>query len=221
MVSKPVSFRYEQIDTYKKGMTVKKIVLLIVMAFFLFGGDCWADGYRGSLAVSSVSFRGGFDIIQDMADGFWKAGLSGLYTEDGETEYKWAEIRFTLGADVFRPGLTCEAGLKGLVGKADDMGFSGDVGSVALTGRIGYDFAQQMVFPGSIELYGGVDYANDILSFQDTEDYLSYHFGIGIPLFQHAAVVVEYSAYDIGMMSEAGNWRLEDDAFRVGLSIKF
>lgn len=200
---------------------MKKILPLVLLTSFFLGDYCWADGYKGSLAVSSVSFRGGFDIIRDMADGFWKTGLSGLYTEDGETEYKWAEICFALGADVFQPGLTCEAGVKGLLGKADDMGLSGDLGVVALTGRIGYDFAQQMVLPGSFELYGGIDYANDIMSFQDTEDYLSYHFGIGIPLFQHAAVVMEYSAYDIGMTSEAGDWRLEDDAFRAGLSIRF
>ena len=200
---------------------MKKILPLVLLTCLFMGDCCWADGYKGSLAVSNVSFRGGVDIIQDMADGFWKTRVSGLFTEDGETEYKWAEIGFTVGADVFQPGLTCEAGVKGLLGKADDMGFSGDVGAVVLIGRIGYDFAQQMVLPGSFKLFGSIDYANDILSFQDTENYLAFHFGIDMPLFQHAAVSMEYSVYEIDMTSEVADWCLEDDAFRVGLSIHF
>jgi hypothetical protein len=200
---------------------MKKILLLVLLTCFLLEGYCWADGYNGSLTVNSVSFRGSFDIIKGVSDGFWRSGVSGLYTEDGETEYKWAEICFTMGADVFQPGLTCEAGLKGLVGTAEDMGFSGDVGTVALTGRVSYDFAQQMVLPGAFELFGSIEYANEILSFQDTEDYLAFHFGIDIPLFQHAAIVMEYSVYDIDMTSESGDWWFEDDAFRAGLLIRF
>lgn len=200
---------------------MKKTVLIFLLASLFISSHCWADGYEGTLAVGSGSLRGDFQIVRDMADGFWKTGVSGLYTEEDETEYKWGELGFMVGSDLLHPGLTCEVGLKGLLGKAEENGFSGDVGAIAFSGRASYDFAQQMALPGSFEVFMGLDYANDILSFQDTDDYLAFHLGLGVPLFQHAAVVMEYSVYNMDMTSGPGRWELDDDLFRIGLSLKF
>jgi hypothetical protein len=200
---------------------MKKIILFTLLAVLFTSGQCWAGGKEFALTVSGHSIRGDFQAVNDMADGFWKAGLSGIYTEDDETEYKWGEVGFIVGSDAFHPGLTCEVGMKGLIGKAEEGPFSGDVGTIAFTGKIAYDFAQQMTIPGSFELFLGLDYANEILSFMDTEDYMALHFGIEIPLFEHAAVVVEFSDYDMDMSSGPGEWDLDDDRFRLGLMLRF
>lgn len=202
-------------------MVMKKTTLIFLLASLFICSHCWADGYEGTLMVGSGSIRGDFQIVNDMADGFWKTGVSGLYTEEDETEYKWGELGFMVGSDVLHPGLTCEVGLKGLLGKAEEKGFSGDVGAIAFSGRASYDFAQQMVLPGAFEVFMGLDYANDILSFQDSDDYLAFHLGLGVPLFQHAVVVMEYSVYNMDMTSGPGGWELDDDRFRIGLSMNF
>ncbi len=200
---------------------MKKILPIILLAGLLISSQCWADGYETALTVNNDSIYGDFQIVTNMADGFWKTGISGIYTEDNDTNYKWAEVGFTVGSDAFYRGLTCEVGLKGLLGKAEDNDFSGDVGAVAFTGRVTYDFAQQLTLPGSFKVFGGIDYANKILSFQDTEDYMALHLGLGVPLFEHASVIMEYSNYDMDMNDGPGHWSLNDDEFRIGLSMKF
>ena len=207
--------------TNRKGMAMKKMILLILMASFLTGNYCWADTYKGSLAVGSDSFQGGFNVIRDMADGFWNTGVSVLYNRKHDTEYKWADIGITVGGNMFKPGLSCEVGVKGLLGKAEDENFSGDVGGIAFTGRISYDFSQQMIVPGSFKMFSGIDYANDILSFLDTKNYFSFHVGFGIPIFEHATIMAIYSYYKMDMSPKTGDWTLEDDAFRAGLEIRF
>jgi len=202
-------------------MVMKKTALIIFLANLFIYSHCWADEHVGTLTVGSGSVRGDFQIVRDMGDGFWKFGVSGLYAEDNDTEYKWGEVGFMVGSDLLHPGLTCEVGLKGLIGEAEDYGLSGDVGAVAFSGRASYDFAQQMTISGSFEVFIGLDYANDILSFLDTDDYFAFHTGVDIPLFEHAAVILEYSVYDMDMTSGPGRWELDDELFRIGLSVSF
>jgi hypothetical protein len=200
---------------------MKKTALILLLAGFFICNHSWAEGFEGKVMVSGNSIRGDFYTVQRMDDGFWKTGVSGIYTEDGDTEYKWGELFFMVGSDVIRPGLTCEVGLKGILGKAEENGYSGDVGAVAFSGLASYDFAQQMALPGSFELYMGIDYANKILSFMDTKDYLAFHFGVDIPLFERASVIMEYSVYDMDMEAGPGPWSLDDERFRFGLSMNF
>ena len=208
-------------QTKRKELIMKRTVLIILLAGFFIYSHCWAEGFEGTITVSGDSIRGEIQTVQTMADGFWRTGVSGVYTEDGDTEYKWGELGFMVGNDVIKPGLTCEVGIKGLIGKAEENGFSGDVGTIAFAGRASYDFAQQMALPGSFEVFMGLDYANKILSFLDTEDYFAFHFGLDIPLFQMASVIMEYSIYDMDMSRGPGSWDLDDDRFRIGLSLKF
>lgn len=200
---------------------MKKIVILPLLIVFFWMGQCWADEYHILLTASSDSVHGDYGIEQNLGDGFWKADFAGLYTENDSTEYKWAEVGFSVGGGALYPGVSCEVGLKGLLGKAEETGYSGDAGAIAFSGRITYDFAQQLVLPGAFQVYGGIDYANEILSFLDTEDYLAFHFGLGIPLFEHASIIMEYSIYDMDMTSGPGAWSLDDDLLRLGLFMKF
>lgn len=208
-------------DTNRKETMMKKTALIILLAGFFMCGHCRAEAFEAKVMVSGHSIRADIHSVQKMADGFWKAGVSGVYTEDDDTEYKWGELRFMVGSDVMNPGLTCEVGLKGIFGKAEERGFSGDVGTVAFSGLASYDLAQQMALPGSFEVYMGLDYANEILSFMDIEDYLAFHVGVDIPLFERASVIMEYSVYDMDMKSGPGAWDLDDDRFRIGLSLSF
>jgi hypothetical protein len=78
-----------------------------------------------------------------------------------------------------------------------------------------------MTIPGYFQVFAGVDYANDILAFQDAEEYVAFHIGLDVPIFEHASVTLVYSSRDMDMKSGPGNWTLEDDALRAGLKIQF
>jgi hypothetical protein len=200
---------------------MKKNVFLSFVIGFLLVGQCWAGENQVLLTASGDSVHGEYAVSADLGDGFWRSGFGGVYQEDDESEYKWGDISITVGGDALYPGISCEVGLKAILGKAEENGYSGDIGTVAFTGRVSYDFAQQLVLPGAFKVYGGVDYSNEILSFLDTHDYLGFQFGLGIPLFEHASIIAEYSIYDMDMESGPGDWTLDDDEFRMGLFMKF
>lgn len=199
---------------------MKKILLLILILGFWTAGTTWADGYEADLTAGNTSIQGGLHFKRDLANGFWKAGASALYTDDDDTEYKWLELDFTVGSDTLRPGLSCEVGLKGIVGDAEYSRFSGDVGALAFAGQVGYVLPIPQI-PTPIEVFGGLAYAPEIMSFRDTDEYLAYYLGVGVRIVTNASIILKYSSYDVDMEAGPGAWNLDDEAIRLGLVMRF
>ena len=183
-------------------------------------GPCLAAGLEADLTVGSNSIDGGLHVKRDLANGFWRAGGSALYTDDDDMEYKWVEADFAVGSETLAPGMTCDVGLKGVLGEAEDNGFSGDVGAIAFAGRIGYQFPQLRT-PVPIEVFAGFAYAPKILSFRDTEEYLAYHVGVGVRIVENASIILKYNSYDVDFETRSRPWDLDDSNVRLGLVMRF
>jgi hypothetical protein len=199
---------------------MKKIMLLMTIIYGMVIGSCLAAGLEADLTVGSDSIEGGFHLKRDLANGFWRAGGTVLYTDDDDMEYKWAELDFSVGSETLAPGMTCDVGIKGILGDAEDNGYSGDVGAVAFAGRISYLFPRQQT-PVPVEVFAGLAYAPEIMSFRDTEEYLAFHVGVGVRIVQNASIIVKYNSYDVDMESGARTWELDDSNVRLGLVMRF
>lgn len=199
---------------------MRKILLVLLMCGFLLPGYALSNGWEANLNAGADSVFGGFAYKKDLNAGYMKTGVSGLYTDDDDMKYKWAEFKFVVGSETLRPGLTCEVGLNGILGEAEDNGFSGDVGALAFTGYVGYLFPAR-VMPIPFEVFGGLTYSPEVLSFRDTENYLSYRLGVGVRIVPNATVSLEYVDYDMDMEAGPGRWNLDDDAVRLGLAMRF
>lgn len=193
-------------------------MLLIVSGLAV--GSSLAAGMDADLAVGSDSIEGGMHFKKDLANGFWRAGGSALYTDNDDMEYKWIEADFTVGSETLAPGMTCDVGLKGVMGEAEDNGYSGDVGAIAFAGRIGYLFPQQNT-PVPVEVFAGFAYAPEILSFRDTEEYLAFHVGVGVRIVQNASIILKYNSYDVDFETNNRPWELDDSNIRLGLQMRF
>jgi hypothetical protein len=199
---------------------MKKVLLLAIVLGLCMASASWADGYEADLSAGNTSIQGGLHYKRDLSNGFWKAGASGLYTDDDETEYKWLTLDFMVGSDNLSPGLSCEVGVKGIVGDAEDNHYSGDVGALAFAGQVSYVFPTGKIrMP--LEIFGGIAYAPEIMSFRDTENYLEYSFGLGVHIVQNASIICKYTAYDMDMESGPGKWDLDHNAIRIGLVMHF
>jgi hypothetical protein len=199
---------------------MKKILLLMMIVCIMAVGPCLAAGLDADLTVGSDSIEGGLHFKNDLANGFWRAGGSALYTDDDDMEYKWLEFDFTVGSETLAPGMTCDVGVKGIMGEAEDLGFSGDVGAVAFAGRMAYLFPPQRT-PVPIEVFAGFAYAPQILSFRDTEEYLAYHIGVGVRIVQNASIILKYNSYDVDLETTSRTWELDDSNIRLGLAMRF
>ena len=201
-------------------MMFQKVLVLTLVLGVAAGGVCRADSWEANINAGSTSVLGGLHYKKDLNTGYMKTGLSGLYTDDDDLEYKWAEAKFAVGSDTIQPGLTVEVGMDGILGDAEENGFSGDVGAVPFTGYVGYTFPRR-VMPIPLEVFGGLSYAPEVLSFRDTEEYLSYRTGVGIGIIPNASVRVEYQYYDIDFEKGPGPWNMDDGVFRLSLVMRF
>lgn len=199
---------------------VRKIVVRLAVFVFVVSGTGMADGWEANLNAGGTSVIGGIHHKRDLNNGYMKAGVSGVYTDDNDVEYKWAEFKFVVGREDIQPGLTCEVGLKGIVGDAKENRFSGDLGALAFNGHVGYLFPMRVI-PIPLEVFSGVSYAPGVLSFRDTDEFISYNLGIGLRVMKNASVIFEYSAFDVDMESGPGPWNLDDGVFRLGLAMRF
>lgn len=201
-------------------MMVKKAMVLTFLLGLSVAGLGRADGWEANLNAGNTSVFGGVHYKKDIQTGYMKTGVSGLYTDDDDLEYKWAQLKFAVGSENVQPGLTMELGVNAIVGDAEKRGFSGDVGAIAFDGYIGYMLPKQ-ILPLPIEVFGGLTYAPEVLAFRDSEDFLSYRIGVGVHVVRNASINVEYQTYDIDMESGPGPWNLDDDVFRLSLIMQF
>lgn len=199
---------------------MRRILLCMLLVVGLTAGYSQADGFDADLSVGNNSIEGGFHLRNDLKNGFWRAGGNVLYTDDNNTDYKWAEADFTVGSETLQPGLTCELGLKGVMGDAEDKNDSGDVGAMAFAGRVGYLLPIPNI-PVPIEVFASFAYAPEIMAFRDTEQYLAFQTGVGFHIIQNAAIILKYNAYDVDMESNGRKWDISNSNIRIGLSMRF
>jgi hypothetical protein len=195
-------------------------LLIAVMLLLTTHALCAAQSLELDLSAGTTSVSGGAHYKSYMESGYFRIGASGVYTDDDETEYKWGAMNLMVGSDTLVPGLSCDVGLRGIFGSADDASFSGDVGALGFTGTAGYLFPRNMI-PVPVEIFGGLTWAPRSLTFMDTEDYFELNAGIGFRIIQSASIVGTYTKYDVEMESGPGDWTLSDDVYRVGLVMRF
>lgn len=191
------------------------MVLVIAAA-----GCCAAGDFNVGLTVSDRTLVGDVHYKEQMMNGYWRLGGAAVYAEKTNMDYKWLELDYFLGNDLLHPGLNVEAGLKGIYGDAQEEPYSGDIGSVAFSGKIGYLFPTTATFL-PVEIFADITYGPQILSFRDNENYFAYGAGLSFKIVDRASIVAGYYVYDVKMESGPGEWTLYDNQFRFGLTLGF
>lgn len=199
-------------------MTLKTMGVLL--ACLVMTTVCSAESLELDLTAGETTVSGGVHYKNYLDSGYYRIGVSGIYTDDDDTEYTLGSLDLTVGNDTMVPGLNCDVGLRGIYGTGDDDGNSGDIGAVAFTGSAGYLFPSDMI-PVPIEIFGGLTWAPGPLTFEDAEMYLELNVGVGVRIMRNASIVASYTNYRIEMDSGPGDWTLKDDLFRLGLAMRF
>ena len=75
--------------------------------------------------------------------------------------------------------------------------------------------------PLPLEVFGEFSYAPEMLSFRDTDDFLSYRFGVGVQVVPNASVRVECQYFDVDMEAGPRPWNLDDSVIRASLVMRF
>jgi hypothetical protein len=194
---------------------------IVALAFMLLMATVSsAEEWEIDLSAGDKSVTAGVHDKSYLDSGYYRIGGSGLYTDDEETEYKWVSLDLTVGSDTLSPGLSCDVGLRGIGGVVNEEPDSGDVGLIGFSLAAAYLFPKELtVIP--FELSGNLTWSPDPLAFLDTEEFLEFNFGVGVRIIKNASVIATYSNYHVEMNSGPGDWTLNDEAFRVGVVLRF
>ena len=200
-------------------MMMKKlcVILLILMALT---GICLAESFEFQLDAGSKSLYGGAHYRTDLVQGFVKFGITGLYADDDDTKYKWGGVRAAVGNDTMVEGLSCEVGIIGLYGDAEDRNHSGDVGALAFAIQGKYLFPER-ILPIPIEVISSINYSPELMSVADTKSYTEFNLGLGVQVIQNASVILTYTKYQVEMEEGPGDWELDEDVLRGGIVLRF
>ena len=200
-------------------MTVKRLAV-VLLAWSLMAGVCSAQSTSVELMAGPDTLAGGISFRNTIAGGFMKIGLSGVYTDDDETQYQMGNLRFVVGNDTLTPGLSVEAGFQAIFGSAEEDDQSGDIGAAAFTARAGYFFPRRLI-PVPLEIFGGLTYAPDPLTLMDLEEYVEVYAGVGVQIIPNAVVQLTYHNYDMELNDGHGDFSVDDSVIRVGLVMQF
>lgn len=198
---------------------MKKILMLVLVWLFL-AGICAAQSVELKLDAGAKSINAGAKYRKDLGNGYMKAGIAALYTDDDETQYKWGVLSLVVGNDTMVQGLQCEVGLKGIMGDAETDDGSGDVGALAFSIHAGYLLSKN-IMPIPLEFFTDITYAPELMSFRDTEEYTEASIGVGVHIIKNASLTLTYTVYDVDMENGPGNWSLDENVIRAGVVMRF
>jgi hypothetical protein len=201
----------------EEKMRTMKVLVWAAIALLVCTGPVWAQSMDFELNAGSSSLAGGIFYERALSSGYMKYGISGVYSDDDDTDYQWGAFQVLVGSDTLTPGLRAEVGFKALYGSAEDHIYSGDIGAIAFTGRVGY----LLTTPLPLELFGGLSYAPGPLTFLDADAYSELTLGIGLRLIQQASIEISYHAYNVDMDEGPGSWNLDENAVRFGIRMSF
>lgn len=190
-------------------------VLLVMMASL-----CWAETWDFNLNAGGNTLTTGLHYKTYLDTGYMRIGGSGVWVDENETEFKWGSVDFMVGSDTLRPGLNVELGLRSILGTADEGAYSGDMGAIGFSGMANYLFPTNML-PIPFEIFCGVTWAPELLSFMDTETYTEYTIGAGVRIIKNASIILSYTNYRAEMESGSSPWVLNHDNMMIGLAMRF
>ncbi len=200
-------------------MAISRIIVTLALLLVISTVGA-AEEWEIDLSAGDKSVTGGVHDKSYLDSGYLRIGGSALYSDDDALEYKWASLDLMVGSDTLSPGLSCEVGLRGLGGAVDEGPKSGDVGLIGFSFAAGYLFAKEVTLI-PLEVFSSLTWSPDPLSFLDTEEFLEFNLGVGLRIIKNASVTATYSNYHADMKSGQQDWTLNDDAYRLGVVLRF
>jgi hypothetical protein len=195
---------------------MKKIIILAIVLLVFGIGTVQAETFRAELNASQTSIFAGLDTKRYVSNGYMKYGANGIFVDTENKKYSLFNARLLVGSETFFENLSCEVGMKGILGTAEERHDDGSVGAVAFSGVATYRLPQS-VTPIPIQFSLEMSGSPSILSFLDAKNYLDIKTGVAIYIVDNAALQLTYHFYNIDM--KKNNFR--DDRLLLGLALEF
>lgn len=195
---------------------MKKIITLAIVLLVFGMGIAQAETFRAELNASQTSIFAGLDTKRYVTTGYMKYGANGIFVDTENKQYSLFNARLMAGSETFFENLSCEVGIKGVLGTAEERHDDGSVGAVAFSGLAAYRLPQS-ISPIPVQFSLEMSGSPSILSFLDAKNYFDIKTGVAVYIVENAALQLSYHFYNIDMKKN----NFKDDRLLMGIALEF
>jgi hypothetical protein len=195
---------------------MKKIIILAIVLLVYAINIAQAESFRAELNASQTSIFAGLDTKRYVTSGYMKYGANGIFVDTDNKQYSLFNARLMVGSETFFDNLSCEVGIKGLLGTTEQRNDDGSVGAVAFSGIAAYRLPQSIT-PIPIQFSLEMSGSPSILTFLDAKNYFDIKTGVAIYIVENAALQLTYHFYNIDMKK----YEFKDDRLLLGIALEF
>ncbi len=196
-------------------MKVTHHLLIMVLLCSAAKGLAYSHEFRLTAGDSIVDLD--FSTKRDLRGGYFKTGIGGVLRDHDGKEYQILDGLLSMGSESLIPGLQCDLGFRGLLGKVEKDRTDGNVGAFGFNVEAVYAILED-TSSVPVEIMGGITWAPNVLSFSDLDGYQEFTLGLGFRVVENAAVILDYSSRRYDMKND---WTLKDHIVSLGLSIRW
>jgi len=209
------------VNTPKRRLEVtdtKKITGFIVFIAITMSGVSFADTYHWRLSAGRSALEGRFDVTREIDQGLLTAGVGAVYSNNSD-DYKIADVKFSLGNEIFVPGLRCDLGFKGLFGDVEKDHRDGDLMAMGFLLSAAYE-TPRTISPIPVVVSVAVCASPEPLCFLDSERYLEIETNLSVHIIENGAIVLGYKYIKVRIDDDPGHWNMSDDFVFIGFQLK-
>jgi hypothetical protein len=196
---------------------MKRLAIQILFIALLTSAPSFAGIYELELTASGSDLEARYSADLPLDKGIFSTGLGAIYRNE---DYKLADMKLTLGRELWAPGLLIHLGLMGVAGEVERDQKKGDLTAVGALVSARYPIPQT-VAPLPIGVSAGISFAPDASCFSDSERYLDMRASLDFRVMKNGKILLGYRYIHARLHNSYGPWKISDATLFVGYRLHY
>lgn len=199
------------------GKDMKRFVIQIVFSMLIAATPSFAGIYELEVTASRSDLDARYCADLPLGPGILSTGLGAIYRNN---DYWLADMKLTLGKELWAPGLRLHLGLKGLVGEAERDQKKGDLTAAGVLVAARYPIPTT-ISPLPLGVSASVSFAPEFLCFSDAERYLDVRTSLDFRVAKNGELLLGYRYIHAHLEGSRGKWKISDARLFVGYRLSY
>lgn len=196
---------------------MKKIIVQIVFIVALTSTPSFAGIYELEVTASRSNLEARYCADLPLGQGILSTGLGAIYRN---ADYWIANMKLTLGKELWAPGLRLDLGLKGVAGEVERDRNKGDLMAVGVLVSARYRIPPT-ISPLPIGVSAGVSFAPEPFCFSDAERYIDVRTSLDFRVAENGEILLGYRYIHARLEDNQGRWRISDATLFLGYRLSY
>jgi hypothetical protein len=196
---------------------MKKIIVQIIFIALFTSTPSFAGIYELEVTASRSDLEARYCADLPLDKGILSTGLGAIYRNN---DYWLADMKLTVGKELWAPGLRLDLGLKGVAGEVERDQKRGDLMAVGVLVSARYRI-RPTISPLPLGVSAGVSFAPESLCFSDAERYLDVRTSLDFRVAENGELLLGYRYIHARLEDNRGRWRISDATLFIGYRLSY